>query len=223
MRLAIVIPTLNEEAALAACLERARNEADEVVVSDGGSSDRTRELATQHGARVVTGAAGRGGQLIRGVAATTTDAVLVLHADTELPVGAGAAVRRALADGAVGGGFAMRFDDHRRLLRLATCLINHRTRWSKTPLGDQAQFFTRAAYERIGGFRDWPLLEDLDFMRRLGTAGRRVVLTPPVVTAARRYVARGVLRNVATNWLLWSLFWLGVSPHRLARLYRAIR
>ena len=90
-------------------------------------------------------------------------------------------------------------------------------------MGDQAQFATREVFERLGGFRDWPILEDLDFIRRLKRQGRIAVLPGPVTTAARRFLGHGVARTVATNWLIWVLFAFGVSPVRLARLYRHVR
>jgi uncharacterized protein len=223
VRLAIVMPTLNEEGALDRSLPAALALADEVVVSDGGSSDRTLDVARRHGARVVTGPAGRGGQLNRGAAAAAADLLLFLHADTRLPQGADRAVRTAVAGGAEFGAFALRFDDRRPLLRLAERLINLRTRLTRLPLGDQAHFMTRAAFERLGGYRDWPILEDLDMARRARRTARAVLVDAAVVTAARRYTERGVLRNAATNWLIWLLFALGASPHRLARLYRHIR
>jgi hypothetical protein len=91
------------------------------------------------------------------------------------------------------------------------------------PLGDQAQFATAQAFRALGGYRDWPILEDLDFARRLKRHGRVALVERPVTTAARRFVERGVVATVATNWLIWGLFLAGVSPHRLAGLYRQIR
>jgi rSAM/selenodomain-associated transferase 2 len=221
--LAIVVPALNEEDALARMLPRALAEGDEVVVSDGGSSDHTVEVAAGCGARVVAGPAGRGGQLNRGAAATAAELLLFLHADTRLPAGAGEAVRAAIRTGAVGGAFLLRFDDRRAILRLGSRLINLRTRWTRLPLGDQAHFVTREAFETLGGYRDWPILEDLDFSWRLKRVGRTAIVEDPVVTGARRFVKQGVVRTVATNWLIWGLFVAGVSPERLARLYRHIR
>jgi rSAM/selenodomain-associated transferase 2 len=231
MRVAIVVPTLNEEATLARTLPAALAAADELVVSDGGSADRTVEVARGLGARVLTGSAGRGGQLNRGAAATSSEILLFLHADTALPAGALAAVREAIAgrpDGgrtgaAAGGAFLVRFDADRPLLRLGAWLINQRTRLTRLPLGDQAQFVTRAAFEQLGGFRDWPILEDLDFAWRLRRHGRTVIVRQRVTTGARRFVELGVARTVAINWLIWLLFVLGVSPRRLARLYSQIR
>ncbi len=230
MRVAIVVPTLNEEATLSRTLAAAVAVADELVVSDGGSADRTVEVARSLGARVLAGPAGRGGQLNRGAAATSAEILLFLHADTTLPAGALADVREAVAGrsrggagAAAGGAFLVRFDTDRPQLRLGAWLINQRTRLTRLPLGDQAQFVTRTAFEQLGGFRDWPILEDLDFAWRLRRHGRTVILRRRVTTGARRFVELGVARTVAINWLIWLLFVLGVSPRRLVRLYSQIR
>ena len=255
MRVAIVVPTLNEErtiahtlpaaqAALAALASREPLAAgSELVVADGGSLDRTVEVARALGARVVACPAGRGGQLNRGAAATTAEILLFLHADTTLPEGALAAIRAVISgnrggnrDGnrgggragdpaqpAIGGAFLVRFDQGGPLLRFGAWLINQRTRATRLPLGDQAQFVTRAAFSRLGGYRDWPILEDLDFAWRLRRHGRTVILRQRVTTGARRFVELGVARSVATNWLIWLLFVAGVSPRRLARFYSQVR
>jgi uncharacterized protein len=223
MRLAIVVPTLNEEASLRRHLPAALDAADQVVVSDGGSTDGTLTVARELGAIIVTGPPGRGGQLTRGAEATDAPLLLFLHADTLLPPDGVCRIREAVAGGAVGGGFLVRFDVDRSVLRLGERLINARTRWTGWPLGDQAQFVTREAFRRLGGYRDWPILEDLDFVMRLRCLGRTVLIPSPVTTAARRFQEQGIARTVSTNWLIWLLFFCGVSPHRLARLYKNIR
>jgi rSAM/selenodomain-associated transferase 2 len=223
LRIAIVVPTLDEEVAASRLLAEAARHGDELVVSDGGSRDRTVEIAREVGARVVAGAPGRGGQLNRGAAAAGGDVLVFLHADTRLPEGAAEAIRAAVGGGAVGGGFRVRFDDAGMLYRFGAGVANLRARWTRLPLGDHAQFVTRAAFEQLGGFAEWPILEDVDFMRRLRCVGRIAVLDPPVVTSARRFHTSGPIRTVARNWLIWTLFTLGISPTRLARLYRDVR
>ncbi len=222
MRLSIIIPTFDEEAALRDLLPRVLRLADEVVVSDGGSTDGTVEIARSCGARVVRGASGRGAQLNRGAGAAQADVLLFLHADTRLPAEATRLVRQAVAGGAVGGAFTMAFDDDRPSLRLWARVINLRSRLSGCPLGDQAQFVTRTAFAALEGFRDWPILEDLDFVRRLKRHGRTALIPRPVVTSARRYLRRGFARTVAINGAILTLYFLGVSPSRLARLYRPL-
>lgn len=223
LKLAFVIPTLNEEDALRRHLPAALAAADEVVVSDGGSTDRTLEVARDLGACTVSGPPSRGGQLTRGVAATTSEVLVFLHADTVLPQDGPRRIRDAISGGAVGGAFRVRFDVETPMLRLGAWLINLRTRLTGLPLGDQAQFVTREVFGRLQGFRDWPILEDLDFAWRLKRQGRTVLLDERVTTAARRFVEQGIVRTVSINWLIWGLFVLGVPPRRLARLYRQIR
>ena len=222
-KIAVIIPALDEEAALSRNLPQVVGIGDELVVSDGGSSDGTVAAARRLGARVVDGAAGRGPQLNRGAAACEAEILLFLHADSLPPAGAAAAIRRAVAAGAEGGGFAVRFEGDRAASRLGTRLVNLRTRLTRLPLGDQGQFVTRAAFEALGGYRDWPILEDLDFARRLRRRGRLAILPLTMRTSDRRYIERGIARTVAVNWLIWLLYALGVSPHRLARLYRDVR
>ena len=122
-----------------------------------------------------------------------------------------------------GGGFLAVFDDRRPLLRLGSNLVNLRTRLTHLPLGDQAQFATQRAFQELGGFRDWPILEDLDFMRRLKDHGPTAVIHRPVITSARRYVQNGIFKTIANNWWIWFLYSLGAAPDKLERRYRDIR
>lgn len=220
MRIAIIIPTLEEERAISRHLADARRISDRLIVSDGGSQDATCDRAHQGGAQVVVGPCGRGPQLNLGARAADAEVLVFLHADTRLPASAAALITKAIQDQAVGGGFLLRFDSDEKRFHLAAKLINWRTRLSRLPLGDQAQFVSRTAFEALGGFQDWPILEDLDFARRLKKQGKTVILEDPVVTSARRYLQGGLIRTTARNWLIWLLFSLGVSPHRLSGLYR---
>jgi len=220
---AIVIPTLNEEENLLRCLPDVARQADEIVISDGGSTDATTAVAKQFGARVVTGARGRGSQMNLGAKAARSDVLLFLHADTRLPEGALQMVKREVQNGRIGGGFLADFDSQRPLMRLGSKLVNLRTLCSGFPLGDQAQFATQQAFRELGGFRDWPILEDLDFMRRLKRRGPTAVIREPVITSARRYVQNGILTTIANNWWIWFLYFMGVPPAKLARRYRDVR
>lgn len=229
MRLAIIVPALNEEGTLRRNLPAASTHADEVVVSDGGSADGSLEVARALGARTVSGPPCRGAQLNRGAIAAMdcgADVLLFLHADTVLPKNAGRSVKEAIAAGAPGGAFLLRFDRDGFVYRLGSRVVNQRTRLAFVPLGDQALFVTREAFRELDGFREWPILEDVDFAKRMRRRwGRRrlVVIENPVITSSRRFAAQGPARTVALNWLIWMLFAAGVSPHRLARLYRQVR
>lgn len=217
--LAVLIPTLNEEGGIRRVLADALEQADQVIVADGGSTDATVEVARELGALVVESPPGRGVQINRAAAAADSDILLVLHGDTRLPPTAGDAVRRAIQSGAEGGAFLIRFDSERWTMRFGTGFVNWRTRWFKLPLGDQAQFVRRTTFDRLGGFQDWPILEDLDFIRRLKRSARIAILPLAVTTDARRFVQNGWLRTVAINWAIWLRWSFGASPERLARWY----
>jgi rSAM/selenodomain-associated transferase 2 len=223
LRAAIIVPTLDEEEALRRNLPAALAAAEQVVVADGGSRDGGAELARALGARVIVGPPGRGAQLNQGVAASDAELLIFLHADTTLPADGVAAARAAIAAGAAGGAFRLRFDRDRPSLRLAARLANLRARITGAPLGDQAQFTTRERFTRLGGFRSWPVLEDLDFVRRLRRCGPVVILPGPVTTSARRFREHGLVRTVARNYLIWLLYFAGVDPRRLARFYQPRR
>jgi rSAM/selenodomain-associated transferase 2 len=218
--IAVVVPTLNEQELLAALLPELAAEADELVVADGGSVDDTVGVARRAGAEVVTASGGRGPQLNAGAGAARCDGLVFLHADTRLPSGGLGLVRNALADGVVGGGFLVRFEGTGPLYRLGAWAVNQRTLRLRIPLGDQAQFASVAAFRAIGGFPDWPILEDLEFIRRLRALGPLAVLEPPVATSARRFERGGPARTVVRNWLIFALFSLGMPPRLLRGLYR---
>ncbi|HVS63300.1 MAG TPA: TIGR04283 family arsenosugar biosynthesis glycosyltransferase [Thermoanaerobaculia bacterium] len=231
MSFAIVIPTLDEQSVLGPTLDAARRhlrceEGDLLVVSDGGSRDATLTLAREAGAEIVEGRPGRGVQLSLGARHALergATSLLFLHADTKLPEGARDLVLARLRSGAVGGGFLISFVPETRLLRLGARLVSMRTRLLRIPLGDQAQFASADAYRAAGGFPEWPLLEDVELLRRLKSVGRLAIVELPVATAARRFSTVGVVRAVAINWTIWGLYAIGVRPPTLARLYGRIR
>lgn len=223
LELSVIVPTLDEERALGATLEHLAALDADIVVSDGGSRDRTAEIAAGFAVTWVAGRPGRGVQLNRGAAAARGQVLLFVHADTRLPGGARALIERAIDSGAVGGGFEVRFVGEAPLMALGSRLASLRTRWTRLPLGDQAQFVRRDRFVGLGGFRDWPILEDLDLMRRLKRVGPVEVLPTPVETSDRRFAQRGILRTLSVNYTIWALYGLGVHPGKLARLYRQVR
>ena len=220
---AVIIPTLDEARELERCLPAVVKSASEVVVTDGGSRDGTPETARRLGATVVSGERGRGLQLNRGAAATSARTLLFLHADTELPTGALEKVVEATDADAIGGGFQIHFGSENPIYRVGSTVVNLRSRLFKTPLGDQAQFASRSSFEELGGYPDWPILEDLEFIRRLKKKGKIAILSPAVTTSARRFEEGGIARTLLLNWWIFALYYAGVSPERLARLYRDIR
>lgn len=218
--LAVVIPALNEEAQIEAAVASAWEAgADEVIVADGGSTDGTRERAASV-ARVVAAPRGRAAQMNAGAAATTSCVILFLHADSRLPRDAAALVRSVLADPLVqAGAFRMRFNAPGLYFRFITTLSHARAWWWGITLGDQAIFARREIFKRLGGYRELPILEDLDFADRARRAARFRVLKAEVLTSARRWEQRGRLRTSASNWAILFLYKLGARPGFLSRLY----
>ena len=222
LRVSIVIPALNEASIVAGTVEHALGHRPaEVIVADGGSSDGTAEAARRAGASVVRAPAGRAAQQNAGAAAAQGDTLLFLHADTRLPDVALARVRRVLEDPAVAlGAFGLGFDRDDVGTRFLVFGADLRMRLFALPYGDQALFLRRETFDRLGGFREIPIMEDLCLVRRAKRLGRIVIASERVRTSPRRYDRNGLLRNMLLNWQATSLFALGVGPERLVRFRR---
>ena len=216
--ISVVVPALDEEDTIAAALASVREEADEVIVADGGSRDRTREQARQAGATVLEAPRGRGAQLQHGAAAARGDWLVFLHADTRLDPGWSRALA-AVPTASPGGAFRFAIDSPGRGYRAIEWGTRQRCRFFRLPYGDQALFARRTAYDAIGGFRPLPLMEDVDLVRRLRRLGPLSLLDCRALTSARRWEETGPLRRTLTNWSVLTLYALGVSPQRLAGLY----
>ena len=225
MKISVIIPTLNEELSLPATLAAVfrMKEQPEIIVIDGGSSDKTVEIAGKSGAKIVQTEAGRGRQLDAGAKAASGDVFWFLHADTLPPENACEQILRALKDEqTIGGNFEIRFDGESLAARFLTWLYP-KLRALDLCYGDSAFFARRAAYERSGGFADLPLFEDVEFYRRLKKHGRFVHLKSVVTSSSRRFEKRSFALTFARWSLFQGLYWIGVSPHFLAKRYAHIR
>lgn len=222
MKLSVIIPTLNEEMTLQrtlSALQRWRGDL-ELIVVDGGSTDRTRDIAAPLVDVVHISAPGRARQMNAGADLATGDALLFLHADTLLPPGFLPLIRQALADEThLWGRFDLSFEPRNRRLDLVAWLVNRRSRLTRVCTGDQAIFVHAQVFRDFGGFHDMPLMEDIEFSRRLRYLTPPACLDARVVTSSRRWMANGVVRTIVLMWWLRLLYWLGVSPDRLARIY----
>ena len=224
--LSIIIPTFNEAPSIGATLDalaRLRGRV-EVIVVDGGSHDRTAEIVCARGLSIIRSERGRGLQMHRGASAARGEVLWFLHADT-IP-GPDAAERIVEALGrdteVFGGNFEVRFDGTRRAARFLTWLYP-RLRKLGLCYGDSAIFVRARAYEEAGGFKPFPIFEDLDLVRRLRRLGRMVHLRATVVTSSRRFEGRSFLLTFARWSALQVLYWAGVHPRTLGRLYAPVR
>jgi rSAM/selenodomain-associated transferase 2 len=221
----VIIPALNEERAIGETLDSlARVRAlGEMIVVDGGSSDATVEIAASRGARAIPSERGRGVQLHAGALASAGDVLWFLHADTRAPVDAVERIEEALADPRVAGGnFALMFDGATRPARFLTRAYPHLRKLGLC-YDDSGIFVRRVVYEAIGGFKPYPIFEDLDLIKRVKKRGRFVRLDCTLTTSSRRFEGRSFTWRF-TRWMgMQVLYWAGVHPNRLARIYAPIR
>ena len=214
-RLSVIVPALNEASGIRAALEalaplRARGH--EVIVVDGGSSDRTPELAAGLCDRVLSAPRGRAPQMNAGARAASGDVLLFLHADTRLPPRAEALIPNS----SVWGRFDVQIEGRHPLLKVVAWGMNLRSRLTGIATGDQAMFVRRDAFP---GFPEIPLMEDIELSKRLKRFGPPLCLRHRIVTSGRRWEKRGVVRTVLLMWRLRLAYWLGADPRRLATRY----
>ena len=217
------MPALDEADGIADALEALRplrERGHEVIVSDGGSTDGTRERAAPGADRVLAAPRGRARQMNAGAEIATGDVFVFLHADTKLPPEADRAVFDALGRRPGWGSFPVRLSGSHPAFRVIERMISVRSRLSGIATGDQGIFVARDLFRTAGGFGDLDLLEDVDLCRRLRRIARPVRPREPVVTSSRRWEAGGIARTTALMWWIRGAYALGVSPDRLARHYR---
>ena len=220
--LSIIMPVLNEAPGITAALQALapwREQGAEVLVVDGGSVDNTRALCTGLASEVLAAPRGRARQMNLGAAHAQGSALLFLHADTRLPVGAWPAITQALQHHAWGR-FDVQITGASMMLPVVAWLMNRRSRLSGIATGDQAIFMTREAFNAVGGFPNQPLMEDVELSRRLLRQGRPACLRLRVATSGRRWEQFGVWRTIVLMWRLRLLYWLGTPAEHLARFYR---
>ena len=225
MKLSVIVPTFNEEAVITQTLRRAvaALAPHEVIVADGCSTDRTAERARPY-ADVFALPMTRGAALNRAATVATGDVLLFLHADTMLPMGAGAQIAAALRQkDVIGGAFRLRLDHPGPMAALVSFNVNARSLLLNTFFGDQALFVRRDVFVRSGGFREWSVMEDLEILARLRPHGRLALLDDEVVTSARRHQRNGWVTTIATIWIMTLLNRLGVPGHAMIRWYKPNR
>lgn len=229
--IALILPVLNEAARLDACLSELiqRHAFDRIIVVDGGSTDASVEIVCKFMStdaviarpilNLLQSPRGRARQLHAGALAANADVLLFLHADTTLPATAVADIRAAIQRGDLWGRFDVRLSGRGFLFRIIERLMNWRSARTGIVTGDQAMFVRRDVYRVFGGFAPIALMEDIEFSTRLKWVARPARLRATVVTSSRRWQKKGIVRTIFLMWTLRFLYWLGVSPQRLARWY----
>lgn len=229
------MPVFNEAAEIARQLTRLQGQTDvhTTIVVDGGSSDGTAEIVRaladdrvrleETALRVIDAPRGRALQMNAGATRARADVLLFLHTDTCLPADAIERVRDAVVEGAVWGRFDVRLDGKNVLFRAIEGMMNLRSALTGVATGDQAIFVRRDVFHMLGGYAPIALMEDVELCTRLKWVGWPARIAAPVRASARRWRVRGILRTVVLMWTLRLLYWLGVSPSKLARAYAIVR
>lgn len=221
--ISVVIPTLNEEALLKRCIENLVSETVdcEIIVADGGSDDDTVSVAAGFpGISIVQTDRGRGRQLNAGAAGARGDILLFLHADTVLDRGWSSGVMSACKHhGIVGGAFTFRIDYPGVHYRLTEHWVKLRCGLFSLPYGDQGIFIKRDIFEKLGGYREIALMEDVDLIERMKRLGKIMILGERAHTHARKWAREGWFRTSVRNQIVMIMYRLGVDPSHLARIY----
>jgi rSAM/selenodomain-associated transferase 2 len=224
--ISIILPVLNEADRINAAINHLRALHDagntEIIVVDGDPSGSTIRDVSDRGVKTVKSARGRAIQMNHGASLASGSVLLFLHVDTMLPANAVSLVRTALRDPrAQAGAFNLGIASTRPVFRITERYVALRTRLTRVPFGDQAIFIRRSCFDSLGGFREIPIMEDVDLMKRIRKRGERIVVVPAQVrTSARRWEREGILSCTFRNWALQLAFALGVKPERLARWYQ---
>jgi rSAM/selenodomain-associated transferase 2 len=225
MRISVVIPVLDEANRINQVIEHVNclsGNNSEIIVADGDPLGTTISSIADERVIKVPSERGRGKQMNQGAAAATGEILLFLHADTFLPSRAFEKIEGVMElDDYAGGAFDLGIDSCRIALRIVEQAASLRSRFTRIPYGDQAIFIRRDIFKAMGGFMDFPIMEDVDLMQRLKRTGSRIVIiSDKVRTSPRRWEKEGVVYCTLRNWTLMTLYMLGVSPDKLARFYR---
>ena len=223
MKTLIIVPVLNESAVLSQQLNEfdvLRAMGAQVLLVDGGSNDRTVQLARDAGFDILESVRGRARQMNAGARAAQSDLLVFLHVDTHLPRGTLYQIEHHLNGKSSWGRFDVRIVGSSPWLKVISFCMNWRSRLTGIATGDQTIFMTREAFNKVGGFPEQPLMEDIEMSKRLKRLSPPVCLPERVVTSGRRWDQNGVWKTILLMWRLRWAYWRGVPSSELARLYR---
>lgn len=222
--ISVIIPALNEEQTIGKCIAWIKEDhaSTELIVADGGSIDRTRDIISDYpDVALVKSEKGRGMQMNSGAAKARGDILLFLHADTRLASGWYKAIETMLLSNTntVGGAFTFKVDHSARRYRILETMVRLRCRLFRLPYGDQAIFIRREAFEKISGYTAIPLMEDVKLVSEMKKLGNIMILDHSAYTDSRRWERKGIIKTSVSNLLTLLMYKLGVSPNKLAERY----
>jgi len=220
--LSIILPVINEEATLPDVLARLqylRQLGHEIIVVDGGSRDNSLMLAQQAADNVIVSQPGRAVQMNSGAELATGDVLLFLHADTVLPEGVEQILSEIVGD-TFWGRFDVRLSGERLIFRIIESMMNLRSRITSVATGDQAIFIKRSLFEKVGGYPEIALMEDIAISKQLRRVVKQVCVRNKGVTSSRRWEDRGVIKTLLLMWKLRLYYFFGMSPQKISRMYR---
>jgi rSAM/selenodomain-associated transferase 2 len=226
-QISVIVPVFGEAETINGFLDTLQTvfpaPAHEIIVVDGSPKRDTVTAIRLPQVRTAGSGKGRARQMNRGAAMARGEILLFVHADTLLPPGAPDVITHLLDTdkGLKGGAFSLGIDDDRLLLRIIACSANLRSRLTRVPYGDQSIFLRKWYFDRVGGFLEIPIMEDLELMTRIRKQGGRIhILKQKSVTSSRRWKNEGIAACTLRNWLIRLLYHLGIPADRLAALYK---
>ena len=225
-KFSIIIPVWNEESVIPRTIEHIHSlqEADsvEIIVVDGDPEGKTMEITRRADVRAAIAQRGRGIQMNHGAVLAAGNTLIFLHADTRLPPDALRLIDAAMQDeSCMAGAFDLAIDSERPIFRLIEKAASLRSRLTRIPYGDQAVFMRKAVFNELGGFKNIPIMEDVEIMRRIKKRGGKIrIVDRRVRTSSRRWEKEGIVYTTLRNWFLITLYLLGIKPEELIRFYR---
>ena len=222
MFISIIIPVLNEEQSVKALLQQLqiyRQQGHEVIVVDGGSHDETVSISKPLADKVIMSESGRARQMNKGVAESTNEVLWFLHADTSIPENVIETIQESLNE-YEWGRFNIKLSGLHFLFRVVEKMINIRSCLSGIATGDQGIFVKRKTFESIGGYSEIPLMEDVTLSKKLKTTHQPACIKETLTTSSRRWEKNGIIKTILLMWYLRFLYWIGVTPDKLTKLYQ---